>query len=509
MKISFDYFEEPKLQFGNYFEHEDAKTGLAEYGPFGRNVSGLHVSEIRLGFIGTRESISGAKEWIERCSGYIESENIKTIIERVRVEDKDSLLLPFADELELESTTIRRLEKILNRDFDGFNKDTRFGCCFQINPRWERSINHRELEWALEKDKDKKQRILETVALIENELRSITQTDPTPDVVIIALTKDIEGMADSVRISRNYFLNLRRAIKARAMNQHPPLPVQILRHGTIEGKGRIQEPATRAWNFCTAQYYKAGGVPWIPTTLEKDTCYVGISFYIAKDFDDKLTMRSSIAQAFDFLGQGLILRGEPFEWDVNKLGPSPHLTKEGAKRLITDTLEEYVRVRGNPPSRVVIHKTSEFWGEDREDYNEIEGLYNGIDEVAPRCETDFVTLRQTGLRLFREGIYPPLRGTYFCMEGRHHFLFTMGFVPYLETYPGSYVPEPWQVTQHVGGSSPKDLLREVLSLTKMNVNNCNFADGTPITISFSRKVGEIMKHIGKDEIVQSSYRFYM
>jgi hypothetical protein len=65
MKISFDYFEEPKLQFGNYFEHEDAKTGLAEYGPFGRNVSGLHVSEIRLGFIGTRESISGAKEWIE------------------------------------------------------------------------------------------------------------------------------------------------------------------------------------------------------------------------------------------------------------------------------------------------------------------------------------------------------------------------------------------------------------------------------------------------------------
>ena len=73
------------------------------------------------------------------------------------------------------------------------------------------------------------------------------------------------------------------------------------------------------------------------------------------------------------------------------------------------------------------YKTSEFWGEDREKYNEIEGLYNGIDEVAPRCETDLVTLRQTGLRLFREGIYPPLRGTYFCMEGRHYFLFTMGF----------------------------------------------------------------------------------
>jgi len=509
MKIYFDYLKEPKLQFGDYFEHEDTKTGLAEYGPFGKNISGLHISDIRLGFIGTRESISGAKEWIERCSGYIESENIKNIIERVKDEGEDSLLLPFADDFILESNTIRRLEKILNRDFDGFNKDSRFACCFQMNPRWERSINHRDLKWALEKEKGKKQRILETVTLIENELRSITQTDPTPDIVIIALTKDIEDLANSVKISKNYFLNLRRAIKARAMNQNPPIPIQILRHGTIEGKGHIQEPATRAWNFCTAQYYKAGGVPWIPTTLEKDTCYIGISFYIAQDFDDKLTMRSSIAQAFDFLGQGLVLRGEPFEWDVDKLGASPHLTKEGAQKLIMETLKEYIKIRGNPPSRVVIHKTSEFWGENREDYNELSGFYDGIDEVAPHCEIDFVTLRQTGLRLFREGIYPPLRGTYFCIEGRYHFLYTMGFVPYLETYPGSYVPEPWQITQHIGGSSPKDLLREVLILTKMNVNNCNFADGIPITISFSRKVGEIMKHIGKDEIVQPSYRFYM
>jgi hypothetical protein len=434
MKINFEHLKEPNLLFGDYFEHEDTKTGLAEYGPFGKNVSGLHVSEIRLGFIGTRESISGAKEWVEKCSGYIESENIKTIFDKAKKEDKYSLSLPFSDNVELEIKSIRRLEKILNRDFDGFNKDSRFECCFQMNPRWERTINHRNLEWALDTEKDKKQRILETVALIENELRSITQTDPTPHIIIIALTKDIEDLADAVKVSRNYFFNLRRAIKAMAMNQRPPIPVQILRHGTIEGKGRIQEPATRAWNFCTAQYYKAGGVPWVPLALERDTCYIGISFYIAQDLDEKLTMRSSIAQAFDFLGQGLVLRGEPFEWDVAKLGPSPHLTKDGAKKLIKCTLEEYMRVRGNPPTRVVIHKTSEFWGEDRDQYDEVGGLYEGIDEVAPRCENDFVTLRQTGLRLFREGIYPPLRGTYFCAEN-NHFLFTMGFIPYLETYP--------------------------------------------------------------------------
>ena len=79
----------------------------------------------------------------------------------------------------------------------------------------------------------------------------------------------------------------------------------------------------------------------------------------------------------------------------------------------------------------------------------------------------------------------------------------------MATYPGSYVPEPWQIIEHHGGSSKKDLLREVLELTKMNVNNCSFADGTPITLSFSEKVGEIMKHIPEHESLQTGYKFYM
>lgn len=504
MRLRFAHIEEPKLQFGEYFEHEDTKTGLSEFGPFGINVPGLHTSEIRLGFIGTGETISDAQEWIEKCSGYIESENLKIIKEMTQT-NEDSL---FGEEFDFDAPEIRRLDKILNRDFIGFNKDTPFQCSFQVNPRWERIINHRELQ-AILNIKDKEERITELVNLIGAQLASLTQTDPTPDIIMIALTKEIEELADTVKISGNFYLNLRRAIKARAMNQANPIPVQIIRRRTVEGTGGVQEPALRAWNFCTAQYYKAGGIPWIPTTLEKNTCYIGISFYVAQDIDDRLTMRSSIAQAFDFLGQGLVLRGEPFEWDVDKLGKSPHLTRDAAKKLISSTLEEYARVIGTTPSRVVIHKTSKFWGSDRGDYDETSGFYDGIDAVTRYCDTDFITLMQTGTRIFREGTYPPLRGTYFCVEDSEHFLYTMGFVPYLETYPRTYVPTPWQITQHIGGSSPKDLFREVLTLTKMNVNNCNFADGAPITISFSRKVGEIMKHISPEEQVQSSYRFYM
>jgi hypothetical protein len=504
MNIKLEYLEEPKLQFGEYFEHEDSKTGLAEYGPFGKTIPGLHPSEIKLGFIGTRETITGAQEWITQCSGFIESENAKTITTKGGPEPGGF----FDQELPAPTATFVRLNKILNPDFVGFNKDTSFNSCFQVNPRWERIIQPRELSSIL-RIEDKGERIWQLVGLFEDHLRSIAETDPTPDIVILALTPEMSEQADAVRLSGNFFLNFRRAIKARAMQQGIQLPIQILKRRTVEGKGNVQEIATRAWNFCTAQYYKANGIPWRPLALEQDTCYVGISFFVAQEIDNTLTMRSSVAQAFDYLGQGLVLRGDKFEWDSDSQGPSPHLTQSAARKLIKDILSEYVKLRGIPPKRVVIHKTSEYWGSEHDKYNELDGLYEGIEDVYRGCETDFVALRQTAVRLFREGKYPPLRGTYFSLEDTQHFLYTMGFIPYLETYPKPYVPEPWQITQHHGGSSPKEIFREVLALTKMNVNNCSFADGTPITISFAAKVGEIMKHIPVDGIVQPKYKFYM
>jgi hypothetical protein len=53
------------------------------------------------------------------------------------------------------------------------------------------------------------------------------------------------------------------------------------------------------------------------------------------------------------------------------------------------------------------------------------------------------------------------------------------------------------------------LFKEVLALTKMNVNNCSFADGVPITLSFSSMIGEIMKHVPLDGKIQPKYKFYM
>jgi len=65
------------------------------------------------------------------------------------------------------------------------------------------------------------------------------------------------------------------------------VPLQMVRPPTYEGGkssrasgGPLQDAATRAWNFHTALYYKAGGIPW---RLQREssalsTCYIGISF---------------------------------------------------------------------------------------------------------------------------------------------------------------------------------------------------------------------------------------
>ncbi len=515
MTIDLEYLPEPKLQFGQYFDHEDSKTGLAESGPFGKNVPGLHPPEIKLGFIGTRETVAGAKEWIEECTSEIESENIKfEKIEQAESEEGEAGTLfgpgvlggvtPAAE-------VIKRLYKILNRDFVGFSRSSRWDCQFVLNDRWDQVLRPKDIDPILSHE-DKKTRIEELVKLFDDRIRSLAQTRPTPDIIILALTPEMVEHADTVRVTGNFFFNLRRAIKARAMKWK--VPIQLLQRGTVLGKkskgrkGPLQEKATRAWNFCTALYYKADGVPWRPTSLAQDTCFVGIDFFVAQELDNKLTMRSSVAQAFDHLGQGLVLRGDPFEWDENQHGRSPHLTNEGARKLIRQTLEEYRKVRGQTPRRVVIHKSSRFWGNEHGEHNELEGFYRGIEEVQRNIETDFITLSQTGLRLFREGMYPPLRGTYFRIEDQH-FFYTMGFIPYLQTYPGHYPPEPWELIERHGGSAPKDLFREVLELTKMNVNNCSFADGVPITMSFSHKVGEIMKHIPEGDPVETGYKFYM
>lgn len=76
-------------------------------------------------------------------------------------------------------------------------------------------------------------------------------------------------------------------------------------------------------------------------------------------------------------------------------------------------------------------------------------------------------------------------------------------------YDHGHVPAPIEVAGHVGDSDLKKLLREALVLTKMNWNAAGFADADPITLRFSRQVGDILREVPADREPLPQYRYYM
>jgi len=49
----------------------------------------------------------------------------------------------------------------------------------------------------------------------------------------------------------------------------------------------------------------------------------------------------------------------------------------------------------------------------------------------------------------------------------------------------------------------------MLSLTKMNWNQTQFDGGVPITLVAARKVGDVLKYLGPDDVVADRYAHYM
>lgn len=114
-----------------------------------------------------------------------------------------------------------------------------------------------------------------------------------------------------------------------------------------------------------------------------------------------------------------------------------------------------------------------------------------------------------GIRFFRYGQYPPLRGTVVKLSSKNYILYTKGYIPYLRTYPGPHIPVPLEILEHHGDSPQETVLAEILSLSKMNWNSADFGLATPITLLFSKKVGEVMASLPKDIEPQHEYRYYM
>ena len=166
-----------------------------------------------------------------------------------------------------------------------------------------------------------------------------------------------------------------------------------------------------------------------------------------------------------------------------------------------EVLTEYERHHKQKPARVVVYKSSTFSEE------EVAGMEEALAGVASYY--DLISVGPSEIRFLRTGQNTPVRGTVIQVAERRYVVYTRGYVPYLRLYPGMRIPQPLQLQHAAGTGSIKELVGELLALTRMNWNSGDFAAAEPITLGFSRNVGLILSELPGDIEPRTSFRFYM
>jgi hypothetical protein len=497
VQLRIECLREPELIFGGGARGVEPRRLMARAGAADIGVR----QEIRIGLVGTSAEIQLARAWLPRLN--------RLAIARER--------------------NGRRY-----RDWPGASKT--FGVSFSVEDRFVRPVDQERLAFALERGAPV-ERFEDSLELFDARIQSLFG-DVRPDCILVCLPDELADLrisnprlsarerellerlqkeeeqdqlslfqpspeelraAEDLRIQAEdlLFRTFYRALKARIMTHQNPVPVQIVRRDTlIRPDNEGQSFATRAWNLATSLFYKSGHEPWRPGTLPENTCFVGISFHHLKRREGDVVY-ASLAQAFSNDIEPFALKGSMIPHDQRR-ERQPYLTEEQSEALMKDVLARYQDVAGILPSRLVVHKTSMYQPEE-------ERGFRSAGTVVPAC--DLMWMRGTTFRLIRKGTQEPWRGTY-CTVGGESYLFTSGYVPWWDEYPGPHIPAPLQIGS-CGETDLRARAAEILALTKMNWNSSEGIGRHPITVSFARKVGALMTELSDNQIPNPSYRFYM
>lgn len=477
MSFAASVLQEPLLEFGNGALHIDPRAGLLRNGP----LQPMLGDTIRIGVVGTGETVSGFAAFLERC--------------RLGIEAKKSN------------------KPNLFPAFPGLENQNPFRCRFETGNDLQRLIPNGDIRRISAIGKHN-EAVQAAVDLFAEQTRLLLESSSRPDVIVAALPTDliqriVNARVDDVRIDdEDDALNFRDMFKARALLMHAPTQVvwpTLWDDGAkIPRKLRktfrqVQDPATRAWHLLNALFYKAGRAPWRLPVRKEDykATFLGIGFY--KDLGGKRLLTST-AQMFDERGRGLILRGGKANSD--KHDRHPYLERGDAYQLTSRSLEEYKGQHGHLPARLVVMKTSRYHDD------EADGIIQAAEDAGV-IYRDLVWVSESPHQmLMREGNFPPFRGTMIEL-GSDLILYSRGSVPYYRTWPGQRVPNPLLIRPYCLDASLAQVGEEILGLSKMNWNSTQFDQALPIPIRAARQVGKVLRHISDAQIERSDYRFYI
>ncbi|HTD36840.1 MAG TPA: hypothetical protein VK669_04935 [Candidatus Limnocylindrales bacterium] len=504
---------EPSLQFGMGQKLEYPRDGLFLYGPV---TNAADLPTVRYGAIGTADGVRRLCDWTRSVARFVD---VPAPGPRSREIEPQHVPFPgfsAAFGAQWPATPVHMIDDIDPKDIHR---------CLRIENRYEAvhatvdlyvtrlvAANNRienppafwfvvvpdevyELGRPLSRVK-KAERLAGSITISRGRARSLTAA-PT-------LFEEENQQAEIYRYANHF----RRQLKARLLGEK--IITQIARETTltpaefVRSDGRpsrpIQDPATVAWNMCTAAYYKAGGRPWHLADVRPGVCYVGLVYKQVNDLMSDRTHAVCAAQMFLTDGDGIVFRGALGPWyDVDSR--QYHLDAAAAHNLVALVVSEYAREHGAPPGELFIHARSSFTDEE----------WRGFLSAVP-AETKLVgvqIVRGSGLKLFREGDYPVIRGTAVKTDDRGAYLWASGYVPRLDTYMGPETPNPLWIRVIRGDCPIEVVLSDILGLTKINFNSCVFNDGEPVTIRFADAVGDVLVAAPTDGEPRLPFKHYI
>ncbi len=485
--IAAHYLEEPLLEFGSGQRVEHPQDGLFLYGPV--KVKGT-PEVINVGVIGTRIGIDLLTRWLKKLAG------------RIAVEDPEALHTSawpgfqacFAAKLEAEplvstvlgDTAIKNAVRISNRT-DAVRKTVQL----YENAILEhlRSDERRPDVWCVVVPeivyKYGRPEVMGPKETTKSALMS--EKMATGFLRSGSLFSGLEKEAQTYLFAKNFHHQLK------AQLLHTEVVIQIVRETTLDpkldldqfGKPRrsLQEPAKIAWNFATTLYFKARGQPWQLANVRPRVCYVGLVF----KQDPSPAERGEAccaAQMFLNSGNGVVFRGALGPW-YSAESREFHLDREAAADLVKRVVSTYAKDHDTPPAELFLHARQRFSDDEWAGFQSAVSIGTKLVGVRIRPTQD--------LRLFRPDVsLPVLRGTAVSISRKKGYLWTTGYIPRLRTYPGFETPKPIHIEINRGDGDLLTVMRDILALTKINYNACDYSSGLPVTLKFANQVGEIL-----------------
>ncbi|WP_315777781.1 MULTISPECIES: hypothetical protein [unclassified Bradyrhizobium] len=483
------HIDEPRLSFGHDQCAEHPKDGLFLFGPV---ASGHNPARMDVGVIATPAGLEKYSKWIASIEKFID---VPPPAPNRKRNDANTFVWP------------------------GF--EAVYGAAWPSRPFATCMIDAAELSRRI-LDADRHQAIYSAVALYEEALRKyLREEEARPQLWFAVVPEDVYkygrplstvpvklrtpgtrklGMKAARAILTQgsmfleemqaaavyeYELNFHNQLKARLMDTGQV--IQVVKEATLDpptekAKARMQDPATIAWNLSTTSYYKIGARPWRLADLRDGVCYVGLVF---KRIDRPSGRDNACCGAQMFLGSGdgLVFRGAVGPW-YSETKDAFHLDQDQAAKLMEMIVRAYKDNHGAPPSELFIHGKTNF------DAEEWAGFASAVPHTTRLVG---VQIRDNAdIKVFRYGANAVLRGTAVVTSATSGYLWTRGYIPRLRTYPGREVPNPLSVQIRRGAADIEQVMRDVMSLTKLNFNAAEFCDGLPVTLRFADLVGEIL-----------------